>query len=69
MKEQVIKLSKWTLKFYYPVGKKQLYGQIYDNITGEVIEDGKIKTQADYDFAIEVITLADNNLKRLGVVK
>jgi hypothetical protein len=62
MREQVIKLSKWTLKFYYPVGKKQLYGQIYDNITGEVIEDGKIKTQADYDFAIEVITLADNNL-------
>ena len=64
MKEQVIRLSKWTLKFYYPIGKKQLYAQIYNNATGDIIEDGRIRTQEDYDFAIEVITTADSNLQK-----
>jgi hypothetical protein len=61
MKTQTIKGNYWSLQFYYPVGKKQLYGQIYDNKSDEMIDEDIVKTQEDYDFFIEVLTIADNN--------
>jgi hypothetical protein len=68
MKEQETKGNKWTLVFYYPVGKKQLYAQIYDNVTEDVIEEDVITNQDDYDFAIEVFTLADANWSKNNLV-
>lgn len=61
MKEQTIVGNYWSLLFYYPDGKKQLHGQIYDNRTDEWIDEDIVKTQEDYDFFIEVLTIADNN--------
>jgi hypothetical protein len=61
MKEQTIVGNYWSLLFYYPDGKEQLHGQIYDNRTDEWIDEDIVKTQEDYDFFIEVLTIADNN--------
>jgi hypothetical protein len=69
MKEQEIKGNKWTLVFYYPVGKKQLQGKITDNFTQEVVKQGKIKNQEEYNFAIDFFTKADTNWTKNNMVE
>jgi hypothetical protein len=57
---------KWNLLFYFPLGEKKLHAQIYDKITEDVIVEEIIKTQEDYDFAIEVFTMANENIKKIN---
>ncbi len=64
MEEKELEGIKWNLLFYVPLGQKKLHAQIYDKITEDVIEEGVIKTQEDYDFAIEVFTMANENIKK-----
>ena len=61
MKPQIIKGNYWTLQFYYPVGKKKLYGQIYNNITDEVMEESIITNLVDYYMMADFLRVADNH--------
>ena len=62
MKEQEITGFKWNIVFYS--NDNGMFAQIYDKETEDVIVEDKIKTQEDYDFALEVFTTADNNVKK-----
>ena len=61
MKTQELIGNKWNLLFYYPLGENNLHAQFYDKVTEDVIEEDIIKNQEEYDFAIEVFTLANRN--------
>jgi hypothetical protein len=54
---------KWNLLFYIPLGENKLHAQIYDKITEDVIVEEIVETQEDYDFAIEVFTMANKNIE------
>jgi len=69
MKEQEIKGNKWSLVFYYPVGSKQMYSQIYDNMTEDIVDESVVNNQDDYDFAVEVFTIADGKWTADNLVK
>jgi len=62
MKEQEIIGFKWNILFYS--NDYGMFAQIYDKETEDIILEDKIKTQEDYDFALEVFTTADNNVKK-----
>jgi hypothetical protein len=64
MKEQEILGIKWNLLFYYPLGENNLHGQIYDNNNENVIIEEVIKNQKEYDFILEVFTMANENVKK-----
>ena len=66
MKAQIIKGNYWYIKFYNPKGKKTLHGHIYDNFTGKLLDKDIISNQEDYDFFIEMFTIADNHKSQVN---
>lgn len=56
---------KWTMIKYWSNHKKpKLIVGIYDNNTNEAIILEQIKSDDDFDFALEVFTKANKNFKK-----